>query len=384
MVEQTRHISWWQRIKESFKGILTGLVLIGVSIFLLFWNENHSIKTKRSLIEASKVLIETPDKPINPKNDEKVVYVKGFANTNEKLYDDLLDVTVNAINLDRQVEMYQWQEEQHTTTQSNMGGSQTQTTDYSYQKTWSRELINSSNFNDPHNHSNPKEMRVLPKNQYAKDVKLGDFRLPHELIIQMEDSQPIILGDTELIKIRKELREPAFIDKDMIYLGKNPETPEIGDIKISLSAIYPQKVSVIAVQIGTTFEPYIAKAGEEVMLLETGYISPKVMIENAIQKNKILTYWIRLVSLILMVIGFSLLFKPFVVIGDVFPMLGTLLGYGNGLFSILIGVSFWCILFSISWIAVRPLLALNILATFIAFFVFLYKMKKRSNKVNKD
>lgn len=381
MSEEIIQTSWWQRIKDSFKSIIVGLLLIAIAIFILFWNENHSIKTKLSLIEASKILIQIPNEPINPVHDEKVVYVTGLATTNEKLFDDLLEVDVNAINLNRQVEMYQWHEIQNSSSQSNIGGSKTETVDYQYQIRWSSKLTNSQNFNDSNHHINPKEMRVLPKKQYAKEVTLGDFKLPTELITQINNAQTIILSDRELIIVKKQLREPASLYQDQIYLGKNPENPAVGDIKIALSAVYPQQVSVIAVQVGSTFEPYIAKAGEQVMLLESGNIPANVMINNALDKNKLLTYWLRFLSLFLMVVGISLLFTPLVVIGDVIPVVGTFLSYGRGLFSLIAGISLWSILFAVAWITVRPLLGLTIIGTLILMISLLYYKKQ---KVKKD
>ncbi|MBQ9554582.1 hypothetical protein IJU97_06720 [bacterium] len=42
--------------------------------------------------------------------------------------------------------MYQWEEEERTSTEDNLGGSSTTTKEYTYHKKWSDTAIDSSNF----------------------------------------------------------------------------------------------------------------------------------------------------------------------------------------------------------------------------------------------
>ena len=45
--------------------------------------------------------------------------------------------------------MYQWKEESHSESQDNLGGSETTTTTYPYDKIWSDSPIDSSYFKKP-------------------------------------------------------------------------------------------------------------------------------------------------------------------------------------------------------------------------------------------
>jgi hypothetical protein len=55
----------------------------------------------------------------------------------------------------RRVEMYQWEEEEHTETHDEMGGGQTTETTYTYNKVWSENHIDSSNFYKSSQYVNP-------------------------------------------------------------------------------------------------------------------------------------------------------------------------------------------------------------------------------------
>lgn len=124
MDEEVTTTSWSSRLKDSVADILIGIVLIAGAIVLVFWNEGHALHRAQSLAQAENILIPIPNAPINQQNNLKVVYLSGFATTKENLVDALLGITINAICLNRKVEMYQWQEKTETRTESLSGGSE--------------------------------------------------------------------------------------------------------------------------------------------------------------------------------------------------------------------------------------------------------------------
>lgn len=67
---------------------------------------------------------------------------------------------------------------------------------------------------------------------------------------------------------------------------------------------------MIAQQSGTTVDAYLAPAGETVMLLATGTVSSTQMISNALSENKMITWILRGVTLVMLAVGFSLLLGP--------------------------------------------------------------------------
>lgn len=378
MPEEITSQSWGSRLKDAFIGILFGFILIVGAVILMFWNERHSLNTAQSLEQAQKVLISVPNSPVNSQNDLKVIYLSGLANTKENLVDTLLGITVNGINLNRKVEMYQWEEKTQTKTESQMGGSEKKTTTYTYNKVWSENLINSSNFKDSTGHQNPATMPVLSQQQYAKHVTVGDYSLPDELIKQINLSQPIDLTKVNKESLKTQFNKPVNLINNELYLGQDSQNPQPGDLRITVTAAYPQNVSIIGQQTGHTLQAYLAPAGETVLLLSTGQHSPDDMIAQAQAENRMLAWILRLVSLLILIGGFSLIMKPLVVLADVLPFLGSLVGFGTGFVAFLCGFSVWIFVTSIAWFATRPFLSIGLLIFLIVGGFILIKV--RSNK----
>lgn len=378
MTEEVTTRSWWTRIKDAFIGILIGIGLIIGAIVLIFWNERHSLHTAQSLEQAHKVLISVPNSPINSQNNLKVVYLSGLATTQDKLTDSLLGITVNAINLNRKVEMYQWEEKTETKTESQIGGSEKQTKTYNYNKKWSSSLIDSSNFKNPQGHQNPATMPIQSLQQYAQKVTVGDFVLPDTLIQQINVSQAVDLSKANNESLQKQFNKPVQWINNELYLGQDPQNPQTGDMRINLTAAYPQNVSIIAQQTGNTLQAYLAPAGETILLLSTGQQSADQMIEHAQSQNTMIAWILRLVSLVMLIGGFSLILNPIVVLADVLPFLGSIVGFGTGIISFICGLSVWIIATAIAWFATRPLISITLIAAVIIVGYVLIKM--RANK----
>lgn len=377
MAEEITTISWGSRLKEALIGILVGLGLIIAAIVLIFWNERHSLHTAQSLQQAQKILVSVPNTPVDKQNDLKVVYLSGLATTQDKLVDSLLGVTENAINLDRKVQMYQWEEKVETKTESQTGGSQKQTKTYTYNKTWSDNLINSSNFKYPEGHQNPTSMPIQSKQQYAKTVTVGDFALPQDLITQIDVSQPIDLAQVNKESLQNQFNKPVSVANNELYLGKDAQNPQPGDLRINLTAAYPQNVSIIGQQTGNTLQPFLAPAGKSVLLLSTGQHSAEQMISQAQSENTMLAWLLRLASLLMLMGGFSLIMKPLVVLADVLPFLGSIMGFGTGFVAFLCGLTVWIIVTAIAWFTSRPFLSIGLIALAIIGGYFLIKMRSK-------
>ncbi|CEG58107.1 TMEM43 family protein [Legionella fallonii] len=378
MTEEITTTSWFTRLKNALIGILVGIALIIGAIVLIFWNEGHSLHTAQSLEQTRKAVTPVAKAPINNQNNLKVVYLSGLATTNDKLVDPLLGITVTAINLDRKVEMYQWQEHSETKTEKQIGGSEKQTKTYTYNKVWSNHLIDSSTFHDQAGHQNPTSMSIQSQLQYATKVTLGDFILPGELIRQINVSQPVNLAQVNQESLKSQSNKPVQLSNSELYLGQNSQTPETGDLRIAVTAAYPQDVSIIAQQTGNTLQPYHAPAGEDIMLLSTGQHSSDQMIDDAKAQNKLMTWVLRAVALAMLIIGFSLIMNPLVVLADVLPFLGSIVGFGTGLISFLCGASVWLIATAIAWFTIRPFVSIGLLLIMVIGWFTLVKTRKAS------
>jgi hypothetical protein len=310
MVQEVSTQSWGSRLLGSLIGILVGIFLIVASFYAVFWNEGHGLHTAQSLEQTEKVLISVPNTPIHTSNDLKVVYLSGQATTNNTLQDSLLGISITAIKLKRTVEMYQWQENKESQSNTQVGGSEQTTTTYHYQPVWSEKLIDSTRFKDQNGHQNPASMPFESISQYAKQVTVGDFYLPHDLIKQINNKTPMDLSTLNLAGVQAIVKQPVQHSGNDIYIGNNPQSPQVGDVRVSVYTVQPQTVSIIAQQIGNSFQAYMAPAGIPISILVTGQQSPQEMIHNAQLENTMMIWIIRLVTLILMMVGIGLILRP--------------------------------------------------------------------------
>jgi hypothetical protein len=163
------------------------------------------------------------------------------------------------------------------------------------------------------------------------------------------------------------------------YSGADPATPQIGDQRITFEVVNPMEVSVIAKQVRNTLEPYTTSVGGEIELLETGIHSADAIIQHAQDSNVILTWILRLIGFILLVIGINMEFKVLSVIADVLPIAGDIIGAGTGIIAFLLAIIFALVTIATAWIFYRPLLAIILLATVVGVItVIKLKLNKQS------
>ena len=172
--------SWFQRIGESFGGILGGFVLIALATWLLWWNEGRTFKTAGAIGEAELVTEDVSDvSRIDPALEGKVIHAIARAETKDILRDPVFGVEVQAINLAKDVEYYQWEEHSHSETRKKLGGGEETVTTYTYEKEWTSRPVDSNSFKDPaYRGLNTTLAQLDGKTIWASNVTFGAYKLP--------------------------------------------------------------------------------------------------------------------------------------------------------------------------------------------------------------
>ncbi|MCS7075364.1 MAG: TMEM43 family protein [Bacteroidia bacterium] len=375
--EATRE-SWGSRLMGSIKGVSFGFILSIAGIMLLFWNEGRAVKTYKGLKEGKGVVISLNSSKVDPKNDGKLIHLTGELSAEGELKENFLDYQLsNTIALQRKVEMFQWKEETRSETKKNLGGSQETVTTYEYKKTWSEIPIKSDNFKKK-GYDNPSESQwaCISQTFYVDKIKVGDFVLSENLKKGLSNFEKVNLSN-EWIKNAK--HENLNVTEGYIYIKKNKKSKEdeIGDIRVSYSILKPQTVSIVAVQRGSSFEPYQPKTGPQIEMIKMGIHTAEQMFQAAIQGNKTLTWILRVVGSFLVMFGIGLVFKPLVVVADVVPFLGNILQAGVGIFSFVIGGGISFIVIAIAWFYYRPILSISLIAISVLLY-FLFRRKRKT------
>lgn len=360
--------SWFSRITESIKGVLLGIVFFIIAFPLLFWNEGRAVDRAKTLAEGAGTLRAdvSPD-TVDPDNDSQLVHMTGEATSDETLTDEQFGVMAeNVIKLVRTVEMYQWQEDIDTKKKKKTGGGTQTTKTYSYEKVWSNSAIDSANFNQAYRSTygdgNP-PMPFEGTSLTASRVGLGAFTLSPSLVGKINTRDQLPITAEMLESLPEEQAGQWRLDNGRFYKGDNPSTPAIGDVRVSFSVVKPTTVSLIAEQTRDTFRPYQAKSAKgTIELLQIGAHSSEAMIQKAVSENNMMTWILRGVGFGLMAFGIGLVFRPLVVVADVLPILGNLLGAGVGIFAVVIAAGLSLVTIAIGWIFYRPLLGIILLA----------------------
>ncbi len=352
--------SWFSRIGEAFKGILFGLALFVLSFVLLFWNEGRAVKTYQALQEGSRTVVAASAERVEMANEGKLVHIAGKTSTEATLTDPVFQVSAKALKLSRLSEMYQWQESSSSKTEKKLGGGTETTTTYTYSKQWAKERIDSSRFKQPAEHQNPGAFPYSSEEWLAEPVTLGGFTLNRAQVARSGRAEALALAPAT--PVPPSLQGPARVEASGFYLGKDPATPQIGDLRVTFQVTPPAEVSLVARQTGHSFTPFVTKNGRSIDLLQNGGVSTADMFKTAQAGNQVLTMVLRVVGFLLMFFGLSLVLKPLSVLADLLPILGDIVGFGTGLIAFLVALLLSAVTIAIAWILYRPLLAIGLLA----------------------
>ena len=363
---ETSSESWFSRIGGAFKGLLFGLVLLPVSVFLLFWNESRAVTTANSLKEGAKAVVSVAADTIVPGNDHKLIHLSGEVTTTESIRDPLFGLSVTALRLGRRVEMYQWKEDKTTETKKKLGGGEETTTRYEYSRAWSDRPVDSSSFRHPEDHTNPSSFPVQKLTVLTSKATLGAFKIPEPIIEKMSNDQPLPPPSDCIAQLPADLKPKARINAEQIYLGQDPAAPAVGDMRVTFQVLKPAVYSILAQQSGDTLTPYPTKAGREIERVESGPMTAELMFQHALSENTMLTWGLRFAGFLLMSIGFGAVLKPLSVFGDVIPFIGGIIGFGTGLVSGILGFAGSLIVIAIAWLAARPILGSTLLIIAVA------------------
>lgn len=368
---------WGERLKNSLVGIVFGLVLGVIAFPVLFLNEGRAVKRQQTLEEGAGIVISVGSDRVDAALEGKLVHVTGRAEVSEDLEDLQFAVKAPAIRLVRSVEMFQWIEETKSEKKNKTGGGTETVTTTSYRKDWSSQLNRTSSFKEPAGHANPDAMPFESQDLVAKQVSLGVFQLPQFLVGQITNAQPLKVESLE--GIEENLKAKMKLHQGGIYVGMDPSNPEVGDVKISFKAVSPSDVSVVAKQVGDSFEKYRTVAGGDLEILAMGTQSAEAMFEDQQAANRSLTWILRGVGLVMMWMGGMLVTRPLRVVADVLPIAGRIVGAGLGFFSFALAMILATITIATAWVFYRPIIGIGVLVITGIFAVMLI-MKLRKAK----
>lgn len=391
---ETTSTSYGQRLAGSAKGMIGGLLVFIIGSGLLWWNEGRTVRTAKAIGDAASHVESVADvSRVDASLNGKLIHASAFADTKDTLTDDLFGVREQAIKLDRKVEYYQWVEHSQRKKRDKVGGGEETITTYTYEQEWVKKPVNSSNFKESrYRNANRVLSQVEERNETAQHVTFGAYTLPESLVGSISGSEPVEVRMTEeqrftwderLHMLRPKVNTETSLvhtSANTVYLGLSPNSPQVGDVRVTFTKVPPADISLIAQVDGSTFKAYRAKNGQSFSRLQMGTVSADEMILQARSENNLWAWVLRVIGILLVVIGLKSMFGLLPMLFKVLPFLGSIVDAGVGLVSWILGLAWSFIIIAIAWLVFRPIIGISLLVLAIAGIVFL----KRRGKKNEE
>lgn len=357
VVEVSQH-GWMDRLGDSLKATVIGFVLIVVAFPLLVWNEGRAVDSARSLAEGRATVTDVAAEKVVADHEGHLVHLSGRLTTP----DLLVPVSVlprPAIKLHRTVELFQWEETTQSETRDKVGGGSSTETTYTYRKVWSEGLNDSTRFHKPGGHKNPTSLPIAAVSLVVEHANVGAFRLTRPVLDAVNHDEAVSVDALSALA-RRDVGRSLSVAGEWAYSGV-PDEPQLGDFRLGYRLVPQAEISVIARQVGSTLEPHQTQNGGELLIVNSGLVGADAMFAGAERENAILTWILRLVGWLIMLIGFVLLGRLLVGVAAVLPMLGNIVEAGIFLLALPLSLCLSLVTVALAWIGYRPLIGVPLL-----------------------
>jgi hypothetical protein len=314
MVQVVTTTGYFQRIMQSVGGVLLGIVLFFSSFGVLFWNEGRvdlsKIAKKAEVVSAGQV---------DANKNGVFASVSGEVTTDSTLGDGLYLAPGMYLSISRIAEIYAWEEDSKSETTTNTGGSETTTTTYTYEKAWTSDPQDSSEFQEVTGHENQVQTQTETSLQ-TESINVGAWAV---------DGRSVDLPGGEQLTLNEErvtLPAGAQISGGYVYLnGADPALPAIGDERVKYTALMPGFDGTIFGEVDGTngqIARYTDKNGNAFYRIFEGGRDEALATMHG---EYVMALWIfRFVGFLMMWIGLSMVFGPISALLDILPIFGRL------------------------------------------------------------
>ena len=161
---------------------------------------------------------------------------------------------------------------------------------------------------------------------------------------------------------------------NVLYFGRVPGSPEVGDVRVTFEKVVPAKVTIMAVVDGDSFKPYKAKNGKRFQTLVMGKKSGDEIIEGEKEANNMILWALRILGIVIIIGGLKGIFGFLETILKVVPFIAGIFGWGVGIVCTVVGIVWSLIIIALAWLFYRPVLAICLLAI-AGFLIWVFAFK---------
>ena len=204
--------------------------------------------------------------------------------------------------------------------------------------------------------------------------------LPDSVKAKLDSLQAVNDSINKQMANAENKKDLAYVHQagNVLYFGRVPGAPEVGDVRVTFEKVLPAKVTVMAVVDGDTFKPYKAKNGKRFQTLVMGQKSGDEIIDAEKEANNMILWALRIIGIMIVIGGLKGIFGFLETILKVVPFVANIFGWGVGIVCTVIGIVWSLIVIALAWLFYRPLLGISllVLAGFLV-WVFAFKGKDK-------
>ena len=357
------------KLGNSFASIPLGIVIIIFGCIVLWNNEKKNVINIKDVKELRENFVEVESTNVDSANEGKLVFTSGKLNYGENyLVDSTFGISAMTPILERNVEMYEWTESSETKDEE---------TTYSYSKEWSNKIIDSSDFKKSSDHTNPTYMPYNSEKYLAESLKVGSFDLADVFKGKLS-------ADKDLLNVEPGVALPEGYTVNGKYITNSVDydNPQIGDIRISFSYGEYDNVSVLGKQTGSKIGNYNTKRNSSISKLEKGEKTATDLINNIESSNKMSKWIMRILGVVLVCVGMSMVLGPITTLIGAIPFLGNIVNGAIGAVSSFIGFAISLVVIAIAWLVYRPIIGIALIVVSVGLVVLakMYISKKDDGK----
>ena len=208
--------------------------------------------------------------------------------------------------------------------------------------------------------------------------------LPDSVKAKLDSLQAVNDSINKQMENAENKKDLAFVHQagNVLYFGRVPGAPEVGDVRVTFEKVVPARVTVMAVVDGDTFKPYKAKNGKRFQTLVMGKKSGDEIIDAEKEANNMILWALRIIGIMIVIGGLKGIFSFLETILKVVPFVANIFGWGVGIVCTVLGIVWSLIVIALAWLFYRPLLAISllVLAGFLI-WVFAFKGKDKLKEV---
>ena len=301
-----------------------GYLLLAIALLILFVGEIFSAKNGDMLKEVGTSVVEADSLAVMDTTLEgKAIHAVGLATTPDILSDEDFGFSANAIYLKRNVLYYQLIE---TSYEEVVGedeeGDDITETRYEYHYGWAKEPVSSRHFYERrYRDTNFVLQEISTAESWARNVNFGAYRLSEVLIRQMTSCTGALTDNVapEALEKWNEKLIPHFGSPRQyvrpngtnIYFGAHPDSPRVGDVRVSFDVVLPQEVSRLCSVAGDSLSYYYSPNKARMAVLKQGNHPAEELIKAQGEDNSDTTASSRAVGFLQLFFGLWIMIKGY-------------------------------------------------------------------------